>query len=80
MCAARHGHSNLIELLVAFGAEVDTQDDKVGSSHNYIMHLYILSIMQTGCTALTIAAKANQIHATDYLLERRADPNICEKV
>ncbi len=82
MCAAKYGHVAIVELLLAeFGARRDETDTKVATilcvvsfcPHNY-------DVMQTGCTALTLATQAKQFDVVQLLVENGADMNIQENV
>ena len=80
MCAAEHGHSNIVNLLVEAGANLDWQDTEVLAYiiEGCTMDLYLC--IQNGCTALTIATQAGQVPIVQVLLETGADLNIQEKV
>ena len=75
MCAARHGRSQVANLLLKFGAEIDTQD-KVLISLCLLNAMYVPYSIKTGSTALCMAAQAGQVSTVKSLLEAGADLNI----
>lgn len=87
MCAANYGHLNILDLLIDFEANLDLQDKVIlVMLCMYIDLILMLSFIQSGRTALSIASQTSQISPkkregiVEFLLEKGADPNIQENV
>jgi ankyrin repeat protein len=88
MLAAQKGYREVVELLVQAGADIEQQNEVSAYRARFVSSLstrlltgkYIAVCLQSGHTALMLAAQAGHVEVVNGLVQAGADIETCDEV